>query len=882
MDGPLNGITVVDLTRVLAGPFCTMVLRDLGARVIKVEQHETGDDSRAFGPFTNGQSAYFASLNRGKESIALNLKDDADRQVFRDLLHGADVLVENFRPGTMERLGFGWHDINTQFPNLIYAAASGFGHSGPYANRAAYDMIVQAMGGVMSITGTPGGPPVRVGSAIGDIAAGLFTAIGINAALLHRATTGRAIKVDVAMLDCQVALLENAIARYVASGDIAGPIGARHPTITPFAAFSAADTWFVLAAGNDSLFAKLLTAMERTDLEADARFRSNDLRTQNWEALFAELNATLAGKPAADWISILTDAGVPAGPINTIDQVVADPQVRARNMIVETNHPVAGQLAMAGNPIKLSGFADPATRPAAPLLDENREQILADFKRKTELQPIENTAVTVAPVATTSIASRPLRYLDQFSRLFSRRPELSVTLVNRNDSFVERAQKLADALISQRGEVLGTAIAVEFVELLSKANAEQRRQVFTLLAERYDPDPDAVQRAMDAWRADANQHTMSALIAAVEPPRQELFRRANMAPGGTQLLVNLRKDLLGVLRSAPELNGVNDDLKHLFNSWFNRGFLELRRIDWNTPASILEKLIAYEAVHSIDGWDDLQRRLSGDRRCFGFFHPALPNEPLIFIEIALVSEMSDRIEPILRAPMPTKVRGMELAASANTAVFYSISNCQPGLRSIAFGNFLIKQVATDLASELPNLKTFATLSPIPGLRRFVENPQTDLSAMIPEAVASELLAAADSDELPAAIDRLLDKARAERFDGSHAETLKSALLPLTARYLVGEGNPRGPGDPVARFHLGNGARVERVNWASDLSASGLKNSYGVMVNYLYDLTSIADNHEAFANRQPVARSKEVGDLISPSDSRLLSVARDFMPGIRSR
>ena len=228
--GPLSGIVVIDLTRVLAGPYCTMMLSDLGARVIKVERPEVGDDARQIGPFVGGKSAYFMSLNRGKESIALDLRDDGDRDVFERLLEGADVLVENFRPGAMEKLGYGWDVLHDRHPRLIYAAASGFGHSGPYSKRPAYDMVVQGMGGIMSLTGQPGGPPTRVGTSVGDITAGLFTAVGVTTALYHRAVTGEGQKIDVAMLDSQVAILENAIARYQATGDVPGPLGARHPS----------------------------------------------------------------------------------------------------------------------------------------------------------------------------------------------------------------------------------------------------------------------------------------------------------------------------------------------------------------------------------------------------------------------------------------------------------------------------------------------------------------------------------------------------------------------------------------------------------------------------------------------------------------------------
>jgi CoA:oxalate CoA-transferase len=377
--GPLSGVTVIDLTRVLAGPYCTMVLADLGARVIKVEQPGTGDDSRAYGPFMNGQSAYFGSLNRGKQSIALNLKEAEDKSVFEMLLERADVLVENFRPGTMEKLGYGWETLHARYPKLIYAAASGFGHSGPYSKRAAYDMVVQAMGGIMSVTGHPDQPPVRVGTSIGDITAGLFTTIGINAALLHRAQTGEATKVDVGMLDCQVAILENAIARYAATGEVAGPIGARHPSITPFAGFEASDGWMVIAAGNDILFKKMVEAIGAPELAADPRYATNGLRCDNWEPLAASINEALKARSIDEWLDILDAAGVPCGPINTIDKVLNDPHVRARNMVVTSEDAEFGTLLMAGNPIKLSGFADVTTRQPAPRLDGDRAAILAEF-----------------------------------------------------------------------------------------------------------------------------------------------------------------------------------------------------------------------------------------------------------------------------------------------------------------------------------------------------------------------------------------------------------------------------------------------------------------------------------------------------------------------
>jgi CoA:oxalate CoA-transferase len=377
--GPLSGVTVVDLSRILAGPYCTFLMAELGARVIKVEPPGNGDDAREYGPFKNGVSTYFSSINRGKESIALDLKSEADRRILERLLERADVIVENFRPGTMEKLGYGWETLHARYPKLIYAAASGFGHSGPASKEPAYDMVVQGLGGIMSITGHPGGPPVRIGMSIGDIGAGLYTAVAVNAALLHRERTGEATKIDIAMFDCQLALLENAIMRYTVTGEVPGPLGARHPTITPFEAFATARGNIIIAAGNDGLYQKLCAAIGRPDLAAHPDYRTNDLRRHNQAALKAEIERELEKKPAEDWIAIIGKAGVPCGPINTVERALAHPQVEARNMLITVEDPKAGTLRLAGNPLKLSAFADPPTRPPAPALDADRAKLLREL-----------------------------------------------------------------------------------------------------------------------------------------------------------------------------------------------------------------------------------------------------------------------------------------------------------------------------------------------------------------------------------------------------------------------------------------------------------------------------------------------------------------------
>jgi CoA:oxalate CoA-transferase len=377
--GPLLGITVIDLSRILAGPYCTMMLAEMGARVIKVETPGRGDDARHYGPFVNGKSAYFQSVNRGKESIALNLKEDGDREIFGKLLETADVVVENFRPGAMDKLGFGWEALHAKYPKLIYAAASGFGHSGPEMYRPAYDMVVQGMGGIMSVTGHPGTPPTRIGMSIGDIGSGLYATIGIQGALFHRQLTGEATKVDIGMFDCQVALLENAVMRYFTSGTAPGPLGARHPSIAPFEAFETEDGYIIISAGNDSLFVKMSEGLGKPEWATDPRYTTNDLRSQNVDAIKDEMELVLRTNTTAHWITVMDKVGVPCGPINNVAQSADHPQTLARNMIVNVEDPISGPMRVVGNPVKISAFDDPTTREPAPNLDQDRDAILAEL-----------------------------------------------------------------------------------------------------------------------------------------------------------------------------------------------------------------------------------------------------------------------------------------------------------------------------------------------------------------------------------------------------------------------------------------------------------------------------------------------------------------------
>jgi malonyl-CoA decarboxylase len=396
----------------------------------------------------------------------------------------------------------------------------------------------------------------------------------------------------------------------------------------------------------------------------------------------------------------------------------------------------------------------------------------------------------------------------------------------------ERLAQRLRLLASQRGEASGAVLARRAVGLYGRLDKSGRRHLFDVLARDFSPDPQEVLDAATAYHHDPSAANLARLQRVAEPLRQEIFRRMNMAPGGTAMLLALRTELLSAMKDDPALVVVDHDLAHLLASWFNRGFLELRRIDWNTPASILEKLIAYEAVHEIRGFPDLKRRLERDRRCFAFFHPALPHEPLIFVEVALVDETPSDVAPILATES-----AVEDPRRARCAVFYSITSTQAGLRGVSFGNFLIKQVAEDLHAELPNLKVFATLSPIPGLRQWAESEAPGVAAVSDSAAPV----------------------------GQHD---REPLEALAAYYLTREWQGSQALDPVARFHLGNGARLERINWRADMSSKGIAQSYGMMVNYVYDLSMVERNHEEYVNRHHVVCSGAIEKLARAAEPLL--------------
>ena len=397
---------------------------------------------------------------------------------------------------------------------------------------------------------------------------------------------------------------------------------------------------------------------------------------------------------------------------------------------------------------------------------------------------------------------------------------------------------MCEDLLSTRGEASGIAVARDVAQIYRNLNADARLALFKVLNEHFGVDADLVNAASEQFRDVGDLDALLALSRAVESPRQKFFRRLNMAPGGTQTIVAMRADLLQLLGEHPELKAVDADLRHLLSSWFNRGFLTLERIDWHTPADILERLIEYEAVHQMDGWDDLRRRLARDRRCFAFFHPALPGEPLIFVEVALVNGLATSVQPLLdRSGEPSD------PSDADTAIFYSISNCQDGLAGISFGNFLIKQVVHELARDLPGLRTFATLSPVPGFRKWL--------AREVEAEGNSVLS---MDEVEVA--RTITEDGWEK-DEVLAQRLRPTVTQLCAHYLVEAKRNDRPADPVTRFHIGNGARLEQINWMGDTSTNGMAQSAGLLVNYLYDLRSIEQNHEAYANSGSVAVSAQV-------------------------
>jgi malonyl-CoA decarboxylase len=396
-------------------------------------------------------------------------------------------------------------------------------------------------------------------------------------------------------------------------------------------------------------------------------------------------------------------------------------------------------------------------------------------------------------------------------------------------------------LVSERGEVSGSRLAAEALDAYQALDDRARRSFFESLVREFSPDPEEVGRAGDAYRSEPSPEHLARLQKVVEPPRQELFRRLNQAPDGTRILVAMRSQVLQESDRTPHLKPIAADLAHLFTSWFNRGFLVLRRIDWRTSAVVLEKLIQYEAVHQIQGWHDLRRRLETDRRCYAFFHPALPDEPIIFIEVALTRGLSDKVQALLDPDSP--VLDAELA---EWAIFYSITNCQEGLRGVPFGSFLIKHVVEDVSKELPRIKKFATVSPIPGFRKWVSDKASALQANSKLASFANAVANLDNPQW-------LD-------DPTLRADLQRSLLALSAYYLLHAKQNQEPLDPVARFHLKNGARLERINWLGDTSATGLQRSAGLTANYVYKLPDVERNHELYVREHKVRASREIEAL----------------------
>jgi malonyl-CoA decarboxylase len=405
--------------------------------------------------------------------------------------------------------------------------------------------------------------------------------------------------------------------------------------------------------------------------------------------------------------------------------------------------------------------------------------------------------------------------------------------------------QLCHNLLSERGEVSGTLLAAEALAAYQALDESSCAGFFDLLVQEFALDPEQVGRAGDAYRANPSAENLLQLQASVASPREELFQRLNLAPGGIRILVELRGRLLRRLDKNPHWEPVVADLERLLIAWFNRGFLELRRIDWRTSALVLEKLIRYEAVHEIQGWDDLRRRLEADRRCYAFFHPALPDEPIIFIEAALTHGMSDKVQPLLDPDSPVLP-----PESADCAMFYSITNCQEGLRGVPFGSFLIKQVVEDLGRECPRIRKFATVSPVPGFREWLAaNPEL------------------------AGLRAKLDQPQWWK-NQELSEQLRQELVPWCARYLMQAKHHREPLDPVARFHLRNGARLERINWLGDTSAMGMQRSAGLMVNYFYRLADLERNHEAYTRDYQIVAASEIESLAKRKSPKPATAAND--------
>lgn len=446
---------------------------------------------------------------------------------------------------------------------------------------------------------------------------------------------------------------------------------------------------------------------------------------------------------------------------------------------------------------------------------EQESSAVTDNNTSSRLGPLERTLGSVVDAGREILAKRRLAMAGKS------RPNASLVGLCRD-------------LLEHRGEASGLALASEITQGYRDMPAAERLAFFASLAQDFEVDREAVLAAAQAYRDKDDLDSLWAIDRSVEAPRQKLFRRINMAPDGTRTLVAMRGHLLQVLRENPNLRGVDSDLKHLFISWFNKGFLELRRIDWSSPAMVLEKIIDYEAVHEINGWDDLRSRLGEDRRCFAFFHPALDNDPLVFVEIALTDEVPTAIAPLLLQDRQTPANN-----TANTVVFYSISNCHPGLAGVSFGNFLIKNVVEELRKEDPDLKTFVTLSPVPGFCRW--------------------LAKADLDGL---VDPELQPLVKEAMGKVVRNDVYEARLKLCAHYLLNVKSGDQPRDPVARFHLGNGARLHRIHGGADLSSKGRKQSAGIMVNYLYDLSKIEVNHEALFDEGKISASRSVSRMLA--------------------